>query len=251
MTRQIFVLMSLGVPEPPFERLLGTRGDWQALGVELTGERDERGEIARYRGEPTARLWTLDRSGDGVAGVIWGSTVVQGYGVVGDQPWYFRARHDHWSLSIALTLDLDPLRSSRWTWIEECEDAGELEQDVAWACVERVLGFYRDSLVQEMTRTTDPGDPALAAAYRASRCWHAMASLAAKAGGPVEQIRHALWRFGIHPRMDRDAEGVLEWDLPLDHTIASATHAHALAEAGSLAELDRRICERLRELWPL
>jgi hypothetical protein len=29
------------------------------------------------------------------------------------------------------------------------------------------------------------------------------------------------------------------------------THATALADAGSLAELDRRICERLHTVWPL
>lgn len=252
MTSPIFALNSLGIGEPaPFERVLGTREHWQALGVELTGERDLYGEVARYRGQPTARLWTLDRTGDGFAGTIWGAMPVQGYGVVGDQPWYFRARHDQWSLSIALRLDLDPIVSAHWTWDEEYEGAGYLEADVAWGCVERGIALYRDPLAQEMLRTTDPDDPALVAAYRASRCWHAIASLAATNGGPVEQIRHALWSFGIHPRMDLDAEHGLEWDIPLDHTIEPTTHAAALADAGSVDALNRRICERLRTLWPL
>lgn len=241
MTSPIFALNSLGIPGPaPFERVLGTREHWRAIGVELTGERDGYGEVARYRGQPTARLWRLDRMGDGFAGMIWGSMPVQGYGVVGEEPWYFRARHDQWSLAIAPGLELDPIVSPHWTWIEDHEGASYLEEDVAWACVERGIAVYRDPLVQEMLRTTDPHDPALVAAYRASRCWHAIAALAAKAGGPVEQLRNALWGFGIHPRMDQDAQHGLEWDIPLDHTIEPTTHEAALADAGSLAELDRR-----------
>lgn len=249
---EIFALNSLGISEPaPFERVLGTYEQWQALGVEITGERDIYGVIARYRGQPTARLWTLDRTGDGWAGKIWGSMPVQGYGIVGDQPWYFRARHDQWSLEIADTLDLDPVSSPQWAWAEEYEGAGYMEEDVACACVERGLSIYRDSLLQEMFHDTDPDDPALADAYRVSRCWHAMASLAAKAGGPVEKIRHTLWSFGIHPRMDLDAQGRVEWGVPLDHTIEPTTYTQALADAGSRAELDRRICERLREVWSI
>jgi hypothetical protein len=247
---EIYALNSLGISEPsPFERVLGTRQDWQAVGVEITGKRDMYGMIARYRGRPTARLWTLDRKGNGCAGTIWGSMPIQGYGVVGDQPWYFHARNERWSLSIAETLDRDPVISPHWTWGEECEGASYLEEDAAWALAQRGLWIYRDPLVQELLRTTDPADSALAAAYLRSQCWHALASLAAAAGGPVEEIRHTLWSFGIHPLMDRDAEGHLQWGIPVDHTLEPATHAQALADAGSLAELDQRICDRLRALW--
>lgn len=61
----------------------------------------------------------------------------------------------------------------------------------------------------------------------------------------------ALNSLGVHPRMDVDAEHGLEWDVPLDHTIEPAAHAAALAAAGSVGELDQKICERLRAVWPL
>src|SRR5262245_5277925 len=98
--------------------MLGTRDDWRALGVEPTDETDDYGIIARYCGQPTARLWRLRRRSGGWAGTICGAFPVQGYGVIGTQPWYFRARHGHWSLSIAETLDRDPVTTTHFWWME-------------------------------------------------------------------------------------------------------------------------------------
>jgi hypothetical protein len=252
MTRRTYyALNSLGVPDAaPFERVVGSRDDWHTVGVELTGEVDIYGERALYRGAPTASLWKLDRFGDDLAGFLHGSAPVQGYGVIGDQPWYFRARHDSWSLEIAPTLDLNPIESAHWAWSDDYENSSWMEHDVAWASVLKAAAIYRDPLIQALLKPGDLDDPSLRAAYRTTRIWEAMVALAARANGPVEEIRRALWAFGIHPIMDTE-DGELLWYVPLPHTREPFTYDRALREAGSPEALDQRICERLREVWPL
>lgn len=250
---ELLFLSTLGVPdEPPFERSFGTRAEWAALGIEVLGEKDMYGWIARWRGEPTARLWTLDMRGDGWSGTIWGSAPVQGHGVTDGpdrRPFYFRARHDAWSLSLAEHLALDPIMSPSFIWSEDYENASYMEEDVAVFCIDRALAIFRDPLVTVLLR--NQRDPVtVAAAWAATRSWHAMAAVIARdEHALIGDVRHALWKFGIHPRMDRDAKGRLEWDLPLDHTIDASTYTTALAAAGSFAALDAQICDVLRPLW--
>ena len=241
--KDLYILNSLGVADLPFERQIGTREDWAALGVEITDRSDIYGIVARYRGG-TGSVWLAERRRDGLVGQLWGSCPLQGYGAVDGHPFYFRARHDHWSLTIAETLDLDPINTPYFVWGGEYANASYMEEDVGWQFVEEAIAVFRDPLMQELLRDPTATTPE---AYRASRCWHALAYAAAQAGGPVEHIRRTLWTFGIHPVMDLDGEGRVDWGLYVEHTIEPTTHA---AQRTAFDDaFDAAVCDAIRAVW--
>lgn len=72
-----------------------------------------------------------ERAGEGWSGGIGGACPLQGDGVVDGLPWYFRARGEHWSFSVAATPDGDPVGvwvtddpPGAWTTEDEAEGDG-------------------------------------------------------------------------------------------------------------------------------
>lgn len=86
-----------------------------ALGREAMGEYGGRGLRAFIDAVRPAVMRNLreqddapcDRDGDGWSGTIGGACPLQGDGVVDGLPWYFRARGEAWSFSVAATPDGD------------------------------------------------------------------------------------------------------------------------------------------------
>jgi hypothetical protein len=86
--------------------------------------------------------------GEGWAGSLYGACPVQGEGVVDGRPWYFRARHDEWSFSVAAASDGDPV-GIRWGDGEgfvvegEHENASWMPYAEAWVLIERSIAEMR------------------------------------------------------------------------------------------------------------
>ncbi len=73
---------------------------------------------------------------------IGGNCPVQSEGEIGDKLFYFRARHEHWSLGIGG----DPVLYPEWyheeEWGEGPHDAGWMPQHVALAMMAKAFALY-------------------------------------------------------------------------------------------------------------
>ncbi len=95
----------------------------------------------------------LERVEDGWSGALGGNCPVQGYGLVDGLPWYFRARGDHWSFSVAFAADGDPVlvtfgEADGFAIDEdygEWPDAGWMQYREAWGFIERGIREFRAS----------------------------------------------------------------------------------------------------------
>src|SRR5262249_46372395 len=68
------------------------RSVWERRGFTISAGGDAHGLHARYAGDPAEwHFWTLDRAGENFRGCLYGACPVQGVGVAGELPWYFRA----------------------------------------------------------------------------------------------------------------------------------------------------------------
>ena len=88
-------------------------------------------------------------------GSIKGETPLQGYGLVDNHSWYFRARGESWSMQIAKDKQIDRqflplvgLRCSGWlikelwgTW----PDSGYMKEDEAWNLIENTIKKFREN----------------------------------------------------------------------------------------------------------
>lgn len=85
-------------------------------------------------------------SGDNWEGHLAGWVPVQGYGTIDGRPWYFRARYNGWSLSIAENPD-DSAVNVRWNkvsgWYYE-DDYGEELFEAGWMPYKVAWGFIKD-----------------------------------------------------------------------------------------------------------
>ena len=94
-----------------------------------------------------------ERSGEGWSGSIFGFCPVQGEGHIDGLPWYFRARGEHWSFSVAATPDGDPVdalfdRGRGWSTTGEAEGteafAGSwMPYSEAWRHIEASIVAWR------------------------------------------------------------------------------------------------------------
>jgi hypothetical protein len=94
------------------------------------------------------------RSGDGWSGTIEGQAPVQGCGRVDGHGWYFRARHEAWSLEIVEDPSIDPetlpvVNDACPGWLAEEGwgsskfEASYMPEEVAWSLVERCFENFR------------------------------------------------------------------------------------------------------------
>lgn len=92
------------------------------------------------------------RAGDGWEGELGGWVPVQGDGFIDGHPWYFRARGDSWSLSIAEHNDESAI-NVRWNkapgwYFEEnygaWPEAGWMPYKEAWEFIEQSFAKYRN-----------------------------------------------------------------------------------------------------------
>jgi hypothetical protein len=80
-------------------------------------------------------------------GNVFGNVPVQGKGQVNGLPWYFRARYECWTFSIAATPDGDPVKTlfggPGWNVEEpfgaEPFEAGWMSEETAWGFIEASL----------------------------------------------------------------------------------------------------------------
>lgn len=73
---------------------------------------------------------------------IGGNCPVQAEGLIGGKPFYFRARHEHWSFGVGAEPIGDPdwYLSERWT--NEPSAAGWMEESEALKIIDKCARFY-------------------------------------------------------------------------------------------------------------
>lgn len=120
--------------------------DWDQFEKDLEPLRQAMREINAENG-PYA-----EASGDMWEGRLQGWVPVQGYGTIDGLPWYFRARGNSWSMSIAETPDSDPIdvrwnKASGWYYEDDYGDiifeAGWMPYKVAWGFIKECFDKYR------------------------------------------------------------------------------------------------------------
>lgn len=84
--------------------------------------------------------------GEVLSGFLSGYCPVQGEGFLDGKPWYFRARHDGWSFSVAESTEIDPIdvrwyKAAGWYYEGDYDNASWMAYEDAWdiikACVEK------------------------------------------------------------------------------------------------------------------
>lgn len=93
-----------------------------------------------------------ERTGQRWNGSIGGMCPVQGWGTVDGHPWYFRARGQRWSFSVAEDPKGDPVdvwdrRVPGWhyeePWGEDEFAAGYMDEEIAWGFIEACIAKLR------------------------------------------------------------------------------------------------------------
>jgi hypothetical protein len=94
-----------------------------------------------------------ERAGEGWNGYVHGVGPLQGAGRVDGYPWYFRARHSHWSMEIAedssMNEDALPLVGTEVSgWLIEVfygpsPAASYMEERIGWEFIERTIEQFR------------------------------------------------------------------------------------------------------------
>ena len=175
----------------------------------------------------------MRRSGAGWSGELADEGPVQGKGVADGLPWYFRARHDTWSFSLAEAADADAVdvgaTVAGWgtthVWGHR-SDASSMPDETAWELIERCIHDHRAGTLPRIERIRTPTpltrlSEAEDLIERALRSTMPLMKAAFAAVGDVPPPGHPLDQFGLRDgdRTVREYLQAGEPRLALEHLV--------------------------------